>query len=385
MMRAQQFDAAPVAAWLDRERQAGRLQAGALEIEVNGHRAHDVSFGHHGRDGTGAAITRDTAFWIASMTKPIVSVAALQLIESGQLSLAAQVRDHIPGFGDAGVLRDDGETDPLYWPVTIADLMRHTSGLTYGAFGDQPIHRRYRDANAFDFTADNREIAIRLRGLPLLHQPGTVFEYGMSTDLLGRVIEVITGDPLDTALQRMVLGPLGMTRTGFLPDPAGRAALPSSPVQQSFAPPLSAGQKWWSGGAGLWSSVADYMRFARMLHAGGALDGVRILDPETVALMRQNHLPPEVAYGEYTETLGITAPWPENGLGFGLGLAVRTRKTAEIPGGVGEFFWPGISGANFWVDPAHELIVVFLTHAPEHRADHRIGLRRAVYDGLGTI
>jgi CubicO group peptidase (beta-lactamase class C family) len=225
-------------------------------------------------------------------------------------------------------------------------------------------------------------MAEALASLPLLHQPGKVFEYGMSTDLLGRIVEVQTGQQLDDAVWELVLDPLNMRNTDFQPQPDRIADIPSSPVRDTLAPLMTIDQSWWSGGSGLCSTVSDYMRFARMLRNGGHLDGVTVLKPETLALMLRDQLPENVRYGSYTPALGITAPWPENGLGFGLGFAVRTRHDKKLPGGLGEFLWPGISGANFWVDPENELIVVFLTHAPDHRAEHRIGLRNAVYVGL---
>ncbi|WP_458792471.1 TRAP transporter large permease subunit [Yoonia sp. MH D7] len=160
------------------------------------------------------------------------------------------------------------------------------------------------------------------------------------------------------------------------------ADIPASLIRDTVAPLISSEQLWWSGGAGLCSTVANYMRFARMLLNGGSLDSTQILRPETLALMCQDYLPENVGYGTYTAALGITAPWPENGLGFGLGFAVGTQVTEHLPGGIGEVLWPGVSGANFWVDPENDLIVVFLTHAPDHRATHRIELRNAIYAGL---
>lgn len=377
------FNSRPVQTWLDEERAAGRLASGALAVEIAGESALSVCFGQPMPDKSSDDVGPDTQFWLASMTKPIVSVAAMRLIEAKQLDLGQEVGHFVPGFGSQGVLTQSGAVTPLDRPVTVLDLMTHTAGLTYGAFGDQPIHRLYQGRDVYDFRADNRIITERLTSLPLLHQPGTVFEYGMSTDVLGRVIEVVTDQSLDLALDDLVTGPLGMTRTGFRPIPGMSAEFPPSATFDALAPSLRADQSWFSGGAGLFSTLADYLRFARMLlNEGTAEDGI-ILSRETFALMCQNHLPKDVRYGAYTSALGITAPCPDNGLGFGLGLAVRTKRSRAIPGGIGEVFWPGVSGANFWVDPENEVVVVFLTHAPEDRARHRIGLRKAVYDGMG--
>ncbi|WBU57398.1 serine hydrolase domain-containing protein [Paracoccus sediminicola] len=375
------FDSRPVEDWLAQEREAGRLRAGSLAVMRGGGIVHQTDFGTLSGPGSDE-VSQDTAFWIASMTKPIVSVAAMSLIAQGRLSRGDPVSRFVPGFGAAGVSDGQGGTRPLERAVSVHHLMTHLSGLTYGVFGDTDVHRAYKAHRVFDYAADNRLMVERLTRIPLLHQPGTVFEYGMSTDMLGRVIEVVTGRPLDVSLQEIVLGPLGMTRTGFRPDPARTAALPQSQVCDALAPPLSSEERWCSGGAGMWSTAADYLKFTRMLADGGALAGTRILSAEALSLMLSDHLPANIRFGSYTANLGVTAPWPKTGLCFGLGLAVRNQRRAAIPGGIGEFLWPGVSGTNFWVDPAHDLIVVFLTHAPDHRVQHREGLRNAVYRGL---
>lgn len=374
------FNPAAVEMWIASELAANRLVNGVVEIRHAGKCVHTSAFGIANSHGEPA--TRDTVYWIASMTKPIVSVAAMRLIERGDLSLCDPVSNFIPGFGKNGVITSSGDVVPVTRPSTILDLFTHMSGVTYGLFGEGDIHRQYADAQVYDFRSDNVHMAERLAKLPLLHQPGTVFEYGMSTDILGRVIEVLTGLQLDDALKELVLGPLEMNDTAFLPEVEKFADIPASLIRDTVAPLISSEQTWWSGGAGLCSTVANYMRFARMLLNGGSLDSTQILRPETLALMCQDYLPENVGYGTYTAALGITAPWPENGLGFGLGFAVRTEVTEHLPGGIGEVLWPGVSGANFWVDPENDLIVVFLTHAPDHRATHRIELRNAIYAGL---
>lgn len=371
----QGFDATAVRNWIKEERSAGRLRTGVLEIQRFGERVYSEVFGEVSPGDT--EVTRDKQYWIASMTKPIVSVAAMRLVEKGTLSLRDAVSIFVPGFGAQGVLGSSGAREPVNRDPTVLDLMRHTSGLTYGFTGDGLIHELYQRDTVYDYRSSNAEIASRLARLPLMHQPGTVFEYGMSTDVLGYIIEVVTGLQLDDALEELVLSPLGMKDTTFFPDRSRVAPISDSSLQNTLMPILSPDQTWCSGGAGLFSTVPDYLRFARMFLEGGEL-----LSAETLALIRNNHLPSDLTYGGYTEKLGITAPWPRNGLGFGLGVAVRTTETHDIPGGLGEVFWPGVSGANFWIDPKNELIAVFLTHAPEHRGEHRTGLRNAVYTGL---
>ena len=375
------FDPSFVRSWIDRELEAERIFGGGLEVVVQGCTVHCEAFGSRSPNG-GDPVTEDTRFWIASMTKPVVSVAALQLIERGELSLQDPVSTFVPEFGDAGAWGPTGALEPVNRPPTVFDLFTHLSGITYGQFGSAEIHKRYADAGVYDFSSSNTEMAARLATLPLLHQPGTVFEYGMSTDLLGRVIEVVTGQSLDSALENAVLSPLVMSSTSFVPDQHRLAHLPPSNVQASVAPEFRRTPSWHSGGAGLFSTVSDYIQFARMLRGRGKLDDVQILKPETFDLMCQQHLPSGLGYGDYTGELGISAPWPENGLSFGLGVAVRVREHAGIPGGLGEFFWPGVSGCNFWVDPKNDLVAVFLTHAPLYRTTHRIELRDAIYSGM---
>ncbi|MGH1478577.1 MAG: serine hydrolase domain-containing protein [Geminicoccales bacterium] len=375
------FDPSEARRWIERELDAERMFGCGLEVVIQGHSVYREAFGSRSPKG-GDPMTEDTRFWIASMTKPVVSVAALHLIEHDELSLEDPVSTFVPGFGDAGVLTRTGDLEPVDRPPTVLDLFTHLAGTTYGQFGSDEIHKRYAEADVYNFSSNNAEMAARLAALPLLHQPGMVFEYGMSTDLLGRVIEVVTGQSLDSVLQDAVLGPLGMSSTSFVADQDRLAELPPSAIQANVAPDFARLPSWHSGGAGLFSTVPDYIQFARMLRGRGTLGDVQILKPETLDLMCRQHLPPGVGYGDYTGELGIAAPWPENGLSFGLGVAVRVREHESIPGRLGEVFWPGVSGCNFWVDPKNDLIVVFLTHAPLHRTTHRIDLRDAIYSGM---
>ena len=351
------FDASHLDHWITTEIQDGRMNACAVEVISQGTTVHRNC--HGTQNANGDAVTQQTQFWIASMTKPIVSMVIMHLAEAGWLNLQDSVSDMVPGFGDAGVLTEDGTTEQLERPVTVQDLLTHTAGITYGLFGDGPLHRKYAAARVYDFSASNKEMSRRLVTLPLMHQPGTCFEYGMSTDVLGRVIEVITGDALDKALSSIIFGPLKMRDTGFTPRPDRVADIPDCDIKKKVPPKLTTAPTWYSGGAGLFSTIHDYVRFTRLLRGKGSFDGVRVLTQDTFDLMLDQHLPPDVAFGEYTAALGITAPWPPNGLGFGLGFAVRLKEVDETPGGVGEFFWPGVSGCNFWVDPKNDLITVF--------------------------
>lgn len=374
------FNPDPTRRWIETELADQRIDGCALQVELRGESVFNEHIGV--KNANGDPVTPDTRFWIASMTKPVVSVTVLNLIESNWLSFDDPVSMFIENFGDAGVLAPDGGIVSVSRPPTVFDLLTHTAGLTYGQFGNDEIHLRYIQSGAFDYSTTNKEMAEQLAQLPLLYQPGTTWEYGMSTDLLGRVIEVVTGQSLDRVLREIVFEPLGMLNTSFSPEKDAPAALAPSVVRDTIAPDFAKRPVWFSAGAGLFSTASDYMLFARMLLERGKLGDVRILSSESFSMMTAPSLPPQISYGEYTDSFGVSAPWEKNGLSFGLGLAVRTKELNSIPGGKGECFWPGISGANFWVDHKNELTVVFLTHAPQYRTTHRKQLRESIYRGI---
>lgn len=377
MMQNTQPPAETLEDWLAAETSAGRLSGGVLEVADSGGVTLQCCFGQRGAEDP-TPVTPETVYWIASMTKPVTCVLALTLVEAGLLALDQPLGDIIPEFAHMSVLGRDGQAWPARNPIRIVDLMRHTSGVTYGAFGDRAIHRAYEQARVYDFDTSNAEMAQRLSQLPLVHEPGYVFEYGMSTDLLGAAVEAVLGQPLDRAMRERIFDPLGMAHTGFHPDPAHVAEPPDAAALGGLVPPLSPAPRWLSGGGGLWSTAGDYMKFARMLLRGGEFETGRLLRPETVALMADNHLPAGVGYGDYTPELGITAPGAETGLGFGLGVATSMHREHPLDPLCAGYLWPGVSGANFWVDPHRDQAVVLMTHAPAFRQQHRIALRRVL-------
>ena len=329
---------------------------------------------------------RDTIFRIASMTKPIVSVAAMALAEEGRLDIGAPVADYIPAFKELTV---GPERKRATRTMTVQDLLRHTSGLTYAAFGDAPVQMIWRDANLMDENQTNEELVGKLANLPLMFEPGTTWEYSMSTDVLGRIVEVASGKGLAAFISERITGPLGMTDTAFAAtgDKAARVAEPPVDKATGKKPPmrnLARETRWHSGGGGLAGTAADYVRFCQMLLNGGELDGVRILAPKTVALMASNHLPPGCQYGETAASrFGQLAPVPEMGYGFGLGFCVRlTQGMSPAPGSVGEFFWGGVTGTYFWIDPQEQMVVVLMLQAPEQRLRYRYLTRRLVYGAV---
>ncbi len=364
---------------------AGIIPGAVLAIARAGRIGYAEALGYRDAE-TGAAMGFDAIFRIASMTKPIVSVAAMALAEEGRLDIGAPVADYIPAFQEATV---GPERRRAARTMTVQDLLRHTSGLTYAAFGDSPVQMIWRDADLMDEGQTNAELVEKLAKLPLMSEPGTTWEYSMSTDVLGRVVEVASGTGLAAFIAERITGPLGMVDTAFAAtgDKAARIAEPLVDKATGKKPPMrnpARDSRWHSGGGGLAGTAADYLRFCQMLLNGGELDGVRILAPKTVRLMASDHLPPDVGYGETARSrFGQLAPVPEMGYGFGLGFAVRKAQgLSPVPGSVGEFFWGGVTGTYFWIDPQEQMVVVLMLQAPDQRLRYRYLTRRLVYGAV---
>ena len=356
-----------------------------LTIARAGRVGYAEAFGWRDREA-GAPMTADAIFRVASMTKPITSVAAMMLAEDGRLEIAAPVASYLPEFVEltVGVERHKAQR-----VMTVQDLLRHTSGLTYAAFGDTPVQMIWRDVRLMDEGQTNAELVAKLAGLPLMFEPGTTWEYSMSTDVLGRVVEVVSGQTLAQFFAERICSPLGMADTGFAAtgERAARLAEPQNDPATGKRPPMrevTRDNRWHSGGGGAVSTAADYLRFCQMLLNGGELDGVRLLAPKTVAHMASDHLPPDVAYGETARSrFGALAPVPEMGYGFGLGFAVRKEQgRSPVPGSVGEFFWGGVTGTYFWIDPQEQMVVVLMLQAPDQRLHYRYLSRQLVYAAL---
>lgn len=332
---------------------------------------------------TGTAMAKDSLFRIFSMTKPIVSIAIMQLVEDGRLLLTDPLAKYIPEFAAQKVGVEDGgklELVPLVRPITIQDLLRHTSGITYEYAGDGAVQTLYRQTRVSSRKIDNAEHARIVAGLPLVCQPGTAWNYGRSTDILGRVLEVVSGRSLGAVLTERILAPLRMTETGFHTDAAnkGRAAepFPTDPWSGEAVRLFDMTEKpaMQSGGGGLVSTAMDYARFCQMLLNGGTLDGERIIGRKTLVFMAANHLDPTVAIN------GTMLP---PGHGFGLGFCVRTHEgLAPIAGSVGQFYWSGIAGTFFWIDPREELFALLLTQGPGQREYFRNKVRSLVNAAL---
>lgn len=322
----------------------------------------------------------DSIFRIFSMTKPIVSVGIMTLVEDGHLLLGDAVAKFIPEFADQKVGVVSGgrlELVPPKRPMTVQDLLRHTSGLTYEHQGDGPVHKLYQESRVRSRKITNAEHAALVASFPLVCHPGDEFNYSRSTDILGRIIEIVSGKTLGAFLAERILAPLQMTETGFATSEAN-----ANRLAEPFAADPWTGDKvalfnmleqpvMESGGGGLVSTTMDYARFALMLRNGGTLDGNRIIGRKTLELMASDHLGPHVV------TNGtLLSP----GHGFGLGFAVRREAgIAPFPGSVGQYFWSGIAGTFFWIDPKEDLFTVFMSQGPGQRDFTRTLVRDLVY------
>jgi len=343
--------------------EAKRLPGAVLAIVHNGKLVAYDAIGFQER-ATQTPMKKDSIFRVASMSKPITTVAAMILAEESKLDVGAPVAQYLPEFRSVKVGADGAAPTR---PMTIQDLMRHTSGLTYGLFGNSPVDQMYRKANIFG-AKSLAEMVKMVAGMPLLHQPGEAWEYSVSTDVLGRVVEVVSGMDLDKFVEQRITGPLKMNDTGFWVKPAAISRL-AKPDAQSNLPFADAAQRpdLLSGGGGMFSTAGDYARFSQMLLNGGTLDGVRILSPKTIALMTSDQLPATVErHTPVAMALGAFGPVPEMGTSFGLGFAVRVDPGRNpVPGSVGDFSWGGITGTLFWVDPKEKLVAVLMAQGAQ--------------------
>ncbi|HET8996476.1 MAG TPA: serine hydrolase domain-containing protein [Acetobacteraceae bacterium] len=359
----------------------GHIPGAVALVARHGKVAYHQAFGVRDPDN-GAPMQTDAIFRIYSMTKPIVSVAVMMLWEEGRLLLSDPAGQYIPEFAASkvAVLRDGGmDTVPAAAPITVQDLLRHTSGLTYEFRGATPVHKAYMEANIARRKQTNAEQASTLAGLPLLHQPGTRWEYSRSTDVLGRLVEVVSGQSLGEFLQQRVLAPLGMADAAFWVPEAQQGRLaeafrrdPDTGTEVNLLD-VRRPAMFESGGGGMVATAMDYARFLQMLLGGGKLDAAQLLGRKTVEFMTADHL------GDIPSAPDLVPP----GHGFGLGFAVRKQTgVAPFPGSVGTFYWGGAAGTTFWVDPVERLAAVLMIQAPVQREHYRVLFRDLVYAAL---
>ena len=356
-----------VAGQIQKHVDEGRMAGAVVLVSRKGKVAYFEAIGQRDREAS-APMQKDSIFRIYSMTKPVTSLAVMMLFERGHFLLSDPVSQYLPELGglDVAVQQKDAETGevtienvPATQEITIQDLLRHTSGLTYGFFDQSPVDAMYLQKGVLSSDADLAETVAKLGDLPLKYQPGTKFEYSVSTDVLGRLVEVVSGQPLDKFFQEQIFEPLNMPDTAFhvAADKTDRLAqlyrangdgsiVPGgSLVARDFTAPT----KHFSGGGGLVSTATDYARFCQMMLNGGELDGVRLLGSQTVQWMTSDHL------GDRPRSPLL------RGYGFGLGFAVRPENgLVAFPGSKGDFFWGGAAGTGFFIDPAEELCAVLM-------------------------
>jgi CubicO group peptidase (beta-lactamase class C family) len=335
-------------------------------------------------------MTEDTIFRLYSMSKPVTSVAAMMLIDDGKLALDEPLAKYIPAFADVKVAAErrgeDGKaslaSEPLKRAITIEDLLRQTSGITYGFYGDSPVRKLYANSDLFEGDFDNATFVERLARLPLAEQPGTRWDYGHSTDVLGRVVEVVSGQSLFAFERARLFDPLGMGNTAFfLADKTQRGRIAQPLPEDRFIRPVAGltdpilPRRWESGGAGMIGTIGDYARFAQMLLNGGTLDGKRYLKAKTVARMTSDHIGPEtrISRDQYD--------FPGRDSGFGLGFAVRTLVNPPLP--AGEYRWDGVGGTFFFIDPADDMLTIVMMQSPSQRGRIQSEVKKLIYQALG--
>jgi len=374
----------------------GRLPGYLVAVSRAGQIAHLATYGQRDKEA-GAPVELDTLWRIYSMTKPITSVAAMMLYEEGAFELKDPVSKFIPAFADTKVYRSGSAVNPVLEPQTepmrIWHLLTHTSGLTYGFHHATPVDAMYR-AGGFEWGnplgEDLAQICDRFAGFPLLFQPGSEWNYGVSTDVLGRVVEVASGQTLDAFMQERIFDPLGMTDTAFCAKDLDRLAalyIPAPGTRRATRmDAMGDGAKtkpdFLSGGGGLVSTAGDYHRFATMLLNGGELDGVRLLGTRTVDYMAQNHLPGRADLEAFGRPLFAETSFA--GVGFGLGFSVvQDNVDNKVLSTIGEFAWGGAASTAFWVDPAEEITALFMTQLlPSSTHPIRPQLKQLVYQAL---
>ncbi len=332
----------------------------------------------------GKAMADDTIFRIYSMTKPVVGVALMTLYEEGRFALRDPVKNHIPELGGLKVWVD-GTDVPSEREMTVQDLMRHTSGMTYGLFGDSPVDEMYMDANVLGGNKSVADFIDKLAKLPLKHHPGSAWEYSVSVDVQGRLIEVLSGKDLATFMKERIFDPLDMRDTSFRmtsqkadrfvqiyeksEDKKGIVPAPKSRTAGYYDD-----TKWYSGGGGLVSTTRDYLRFCQMMLNGGVLDGTRILSRKTVDLMTIDHI----------ESVPRASSISRAGYGFGLDFAVHIDPAESgLNGSIGEYNWGGLAGTIFWIDPVEEMIGLYMIQVlPPRFGDTRNQFKRLAYQAI---
>jgi CubicO group peptidase (beta-lactamase class C family) len=383
---------AKLGAFFKNEVDTGKIAGAIVLIQQHGKPVYHESFGVQDVVSK-APITDKTIFRLFSMTKAISSVVAMTLVENGKIKLDDPVSKYIPSFADVKVgvekIAADGskslELVPPRRPPTVLDLMRHTSGVTYGFYGDSLVRKAYAASNLYGGDFDLAEFAERIAKLPLQDQPGTLWDYGHSTDVLARVMEVASGKSLLAIEQEKLLDPLGMTDTGFFVTDPEKQKLLAQPVPNDSDFRVgrennpAVVKKWQSASGGMVSTMADFSRFAQMLLDGGKFEGKTILGPKAFEEMTTDHVGPRSGIGR------DFFYFPGDGFGFGFGLAVRTNAgiaSPPPPGSLGELKWDGASGCYFIIDRRQDMFFVLLEQTPTERQRVQRTVKQLIYEAM---
>ena len=388
-----------ISAWLQTDVDKKVIPGAVVMILRKGKVAYYEAFGYQDRKKN-IPMARNSIFRIASMTKPFTSIATMMLAEEGKIQLPVPVFRYLPEFKDlkVGVEKTDsatGKTELVLEkpgrPMTVQDLLRHTSGITYGIFGKSMVKDLYNKANLFG-SKSNAELVTKLSQLPLQYHPGTTWDYSMSCDVLARIVEVVSGLEFDTFVQERIAKPLQLADTGFWVEGAERQARIAEPHINPdtglkippWTPDVTGRPNFMSGGGGLVSTANDYARFCLMLYNGGMLDGVRLVSRKTIEHMTSNHIPPGYKYSTSVATqLYWPSPSMETGQGFGLGFAINSEsERSPLPGSKGLYYWNGIYGTHFWIDPKEQLISVFMMQALPLNFPYTYRMRHFVYQAI---
>jgi CubicO group peptidase (beta-lactamase class C family) len=382
-----------ISAWIQADVDKKVIPGAVVMVLRKGKIAYYEAFGYQDREKN-IPMTRNSIFRIASMTKPFVALATMMLVEEGKISLFTPVSYYLPEFKDlkVGVEKKDPATGEveliLETPnraMTVQDLLRHTSGLTYGFFGKSMVKNRYNAANLWDREQTNAELVTKISKLPLQYHPGTTWDYSMSYEVLARIVEVASGIGFDTFVEERIAKPLKLVDTAFWVEGTERQARIAEPRKKTpMHPDVAQLPKFMSGGGGMVSTAHDYARLCQMFYNGGILDGVRLVSRKTVEQMTSNQIPPGYKYSTDVATQILwRSSSLETGQGYGLGFGINSEPGLNpSPGSKGDYYWAGLFGTLFWVDPKEQVIAIMMTQAmgQQHPYGHR--LRHSVYQAI---
>jgi CubicO group peptidase (beta-lactamase class C family) len=388
-----------ISAWIQTDVDKKVVPGAVIMVLRKGKIAYSEAFGYQDREKN-IPMTRNSIFRIASMTKPFVALAIMMLAEEGKIQLPVPVSRYLPEFKDlkVGVEKKDPTTGKvelvLETPnreMTVQDLLRHTSGLTYGYLRKTMVNDRYNAAKVQDRDQTTAELVTKLSQIPLQEHPGTMWEYSISSDVLVRIVEVISGVEFDTFVEERIAKPLKLADTAFWVEGAERQARiaeyqidPTTGKRPIWVPDVTKRPKWISGGGGMVSTAPDYARFCQMFLNGGILDGIHLVSRKTVEHMTSNHIPPGYKYFTSVQMqISWRGPSMETGQGYGLGFGINCEPgRSPSPGSKGDYYWTGFHGTFFWVDPKEQVIAIMMSQAAgtQHPNQHR--LRHFVYQAI---